>query len=91
MKLPNRILRVSHHTMETSLRNPDMENNDVVLVVGANDVVNSAAQAGMKSRRFPYEPRKKGPWLGWVWLGYIGDEILPSYIGIIINHYKDPH
>ena len=21
------------------------------------------------------------------WLGYIGDEILPSYIGIIINHY----
>jgi len=24
--------------------NPDMENNDVVLVVGANDVVNSAAQ-----------------------------------------------
>ena len=25
------------------------------------------------------------------WLGYIGDEILPSYIGIIINHYKDPY
>ena len=25
------------------------------------------------------------------WLGYIGDEILPSYIGITINHYKDPH
>ena len=24
------------------------------------------------------------------WLGYIGDEKLPSYIGIIINHYKDP-
>ena len=24
------------------------------------------------------------------WLGYIGDEILPSYIGIIINHCKDP-
>ena len=23
-------------------------------------------------------------------LGYIGDEILPSYIGIIISHYKDP-
>ena len=22
------------------------------------------------------------------WLGYIGDEILPSYAGIIINHYK---
>ncbi len=20
------------------------------------------------------------------WLGYIGDELLPSYIGIIINH-----
>ncbi len=25
------------------------------------------------------------------WLGYIGDEKLPSYIGIIINHYKDPY
>ncbi len=24
-------------------------------------------------------------------LGYIGDEILPSYIGIIKNHYKDPY
>ena len=23
-------------------------------------------------------------------LGYIGDEILPSYVGVIINHYKDP-
>ena len=24
-------------------------------------------------------------------LGSIGDEILPSCIGIIINHYKDPY
>ena len=24
-------------------------------------------------------------------LGYIGDEILPSYVGIIISHYKDPY
>ncbi len=24
------------------------------------------------------------------WLRYIGDEILPSYMGIIINHYKEP-
>ena len=32
------------------------------------------------------EPRKNPGWLG-----YIGDEILPNYIGIIINHYKDPH
>ncbi len=24
------------------------------------------------------------------WLGYIGDELLPSFMGIIINHYKDP-
>ena len=24
-------------------------------------------------------------------LAYIGDEILPNYIGIIINHYKDPY
>ena len=25
------------------------------------------------------------------WLGYIGDENLPSYIRIIISHYKDPY
>ena len=25
------------------------------------------------------------------YLGYIGDEILPNYIGIIQNHYKDPY
>ena len=25
------------------------------------------------------------------WLGYIGDEILPNYIGIIISHYKDAY
>ena len=25
------------------------------------------------------------------WLFDIGDEILPSYIGIIISHYKDPY
>ena len=25
------------------------------------------------------------------WLGYIGDEILPTYIGIIMRHYKDPY
>ena len=30
---------------------------------------------------------KKKPGL----LGYIGDEILPRYIGIVINHYKDPY
>ena len=24
-------------------------------------------------------------------LGYIGDEILPSYMWIIINHYHDPY
>ena len=32
---------------------------------------------------------KKGPLF--VCLGYIGNEILPSYVGIIINHHKDPH
>ena len=37
---------------------------------------------------WPLEQWKKGP-PGW--LGYIGDEILPRYIGIIINHYKDPY
>ena len=26
------------------------------------------------------------------WLGYfIGDDILPSYIGVMIKHYKDPY
>ena len=24
------------------------------------------------------------------WLGYIRDEILPNFIGIIVSHYKDP-
>ncbi len=24
-------------------------------------------------------------------LGYLGDEILPSYVGITINHYKYPY
>ena len=24
-------------------------------------------------------------------LGYIGDEKLPNYIGIMINQYKDPY
>ena len=23
--------------------------------------------------------------------GYIADEILPSYVGIIVNHYKKPY
>ena len=31
---------------------------------------------------------EKGPWL---FVGYLGDEILPSYIRIIINPYKDPY
>ena len=25
------------------------------------------------------------------WLGFVGDEILSSYIGIITNDYKDPY
>ena len=28
------------------------------------------------------------------WLGFLGDEILPSYIGTMMNHYKyykDPY
>ena len=24
-------------------------------------------------------------------LGYLGDDILPNYMGIIANHYKDPY
>ena len=31
---------------------------------------------------------EKGPWLVGL---YRGLYILPSYIGIIINHYKDPY
>ena len=34
----------------------------------------------------PSEQWKKGTWVG---LGYIGDEILPRYIGIILNHDKN--
>ena len=34
------------------------------------------------------EPRKKGPLVDWV---ITGDGILPSYIGIKMNHVKDPY
>ena len=30
-------------------------------------------------------------WCLWDCLGCIGDEILPKYIGIIVNNYKDPY
>ncbi len=26
----------------------------------------------------------------WLFRGFVEDEILPSYVGIILNHYKDP-
>ena len=42
--------------------------------------------------------KQKGPWLlrGFVYIYiyiyiYIGDEMLPRYIGIMINHYKDTY
>ena len=35
------------------------------------------------------EPWKKGPET--LFRVYIGDAILPSYMGIIINHYEDPY
>ncbi len=35
-----------------------------------------------------FEQWPKKPWL---WTLYIGDEKLPSYIGIILSHYKDPY
>ena len=48
-------------------------------VTSLDDVANSEAKL-----------RKLVEVFGDGWLGYIGDEILPSYIGIIINHCKDP-
>lgn len=39
--------------------NPDMENFDVVLVMGANDVVNSAAQ---EQRSDPFRRGRGEPW-----------------------------
>ena len=38
-----------------------------------------------KTQRLSNETRAPGC------LGLIGDEILPSYMGIIRNHYKDPY
>ena len=32
--------------------------------------------------------KKKAPFC--CFRGFVGDETLPSYFGIIINHYKDP-
>ena len=29
--------------------------------------------------------------LPWLFRGFFGGEILPSYVGIIINQYKDPY
>ena len=47
------------------------------------------------SREFYKSPRKhekRAPGCLWLFnLVYIGDEILPSYIGIIINRSKDPY
>ena len=39
--------------------------------------------------RFHVSNEKKGPWLFRVFKGLISGIILPSYIGVIINHYKD--
>ena len=37
---------------------------------------------GLKHRGPQVSHEKRGP-------GYLGDEILPSYMGILTNHYKD--
>ena len=43
----------------------------------------------VKYAKQSHEPRiKPGPWLFAV---FVGDEKLPSYMGIILNHYKDPY
>jgi len=31
----------------------------------------------------------KGPW--WLFRGFVGDDILPSYVGLIVNPGKDPY
>ena len=43
------------------------------------------ASQGVEKKDVSNEKKPKG------WLGHIGDEILPSDIGLIINHYKDPY
>ena len=50
-------------------------------------MVDTKNEPGEKEHEFPQVSHEKYPG----WLGYIGDDILPSYIGIIINHYKDPY
>ena len=46
-------------------------------------------QAGLSVKKFNFKLSSDHftP-VGW---GYIGDEILPTCVGIIINHYKDPY
>ena len=39
----------------------------------------------------PLESRARSNEKNLGWLFDIGDEILPSYMGFLINHYKDPH
>ena len=30
-------------------------------------------------------------WKTCLFRGFFGDDILPSYVGVVINHYKDPY
>ena len=41
---------------------------------------------GFITMKLPFEPRKKT-----LVICYIDGIILPSYMGIILNHYKDPY
>ena len=35
--------------------------------------------------------RPEKPGLPWLFRGFVGDEILPSYFGIVITYYEDPY
>ena len=54
---------------------------------GAIPSSRSSAAGRFGKGRGKHQSHEKNPG----WLGYIGDEILPSYTGIIINHCKDPY
>ncbi len=54
--------------------------------IGLQFSVGTFAQLGRRHvPQMSHEKRAPG------WLGYIRDQKLPSYMGILINHSKDPY
>ena len=69
------------HRVVTLTKKAESESKALSIHYLAGDFLSLLATEGQLSNE------KRAP----DWLGYIGDEILPRFIGIIINHDKDPY